>query len=88
MKGLKVDGEEFKFKSYADDMVLTTLNPQLSVQQVVERIDTFRSFDYKNQQEKNHLKIFDKPRRGNDLKDFRCSVTRSQIFRNIFYCKK
>lgn len=42
-RGLKVDGEEFKLKNYAYDVLLTTSNHQNLIQHVMDQIEKFGS---------------------------------------------
>lgn len=55
-EGLKVDREEFKLKSYADNEVLIILNTQLALKQVMEKINKFSFFfGYKINREKKSV---------------------------------
>lgn len=42
--GVKVEKEEFKLKSYVDDIALTISHPQKSIQYVIEQTENFGSY--------------------------------------------
>lgn len=58
--GLKICGEEYKLKYYADGAVLTITEPQRAIKQLMKIIHSFREFSEYNisvQKPKNNYKV-------------------------------